>query len=143
MEGGPLVLPTLLDVPQGPSLGRCFFLRGSRASCRTKEHSAGVCGTTGRADLHHIPPAPTRRPTPLFAAPCCSQPVSHQRRRVPVARWGHLKHWGVLQVAEGLHHCCSVPLLHSYVAHRYLGARGLERLLSSPRRVAVPTDPAP
>lgn len=51
----PLVMLNFLEMPQGPSLGRCcrspcFFLRGFRAFCRTKEHRVGVCGMETRTD---------------------------------------------------------------------------------------------
>lgn len=85
--GGPLVLLSLLEMPQGPSLGRCcrspcFFLRGFRAFCRTKEHRVGVCGMETRADpggSSTMYPLPWHTRTPLFAPLCCSQPASQHQ----------------------------------------------------------------
>lgn len=140
MEGGPLVLATLLDMPQRPSLDRCcrsscFFLGGFRVSCRTEKPRSGMC-CKRRARQTQVAP-PEHPPAQTHTAP------THLSLHHPASLSPRSSTGGLLMTWAGSQRAAACAVLHPYMSHRYLGTRGLRRFLSLPRRVALPTDPAP
>lgn len=85
------------------------FLQGRGAQGRGVRHNGQG---RPRSLLHHVPSAPAHTGTPLFAAPCCSQPVSQQWWGVPVALWGYLKYpGGCTRWPRG---CITAVMCHCY-----------------------------